>query len=327
MSSSPQGACRMRDPASSSSSACAKPVAVVAVAVEHVEVDQVHEEQPAVHRAQRLEGQPHSVGVPFAVQRLVHAAPARRCRRSSRCRRPARPRRSAIQQGVLGGRRSASRGGRRCAGTCPASPRRAARSPGRCGKRSTQRAGLGADAVELGHRDDVLRGRRSAAPSRPRCRQSARRCARCSGPSSSMMAVPEAGLLPMNRAAGEAARGAGDLGREAVRERSGRPGSVTTPAISQCPVMVSLPAEDSRIDPHRARGVRVTGGTPRMRGDVAEAQGAQVGQDQPTDPPRQVAEGVGARVAICRRRRRRHRSRRHRPPGSPCVFDGLPPRL
>ncbi len=74
-----------------------------------------------------------------------------------------------------------------------------------------------------------------------------------SAPSSSMIAVPDAALLPSRPRPAAARSGCVIAG--------GKPSGnvaiaclVTSPAISQWPVIVSLPAEASRITPHAARG-------------------------------------------------------------------------
>ena len=77
--------------------------------------------------------------------------------------------------------------------------------------------------------------------------------AMCSAPSSSMIAVPDAALLPSRPRPAAARSGCVIAG--------GKPSGnvaiaclVTSPAISQWPVIVSLPADASRITPQAARG-------------------------------------------------------------------------
>jgi hypothetical protein len=84
----------------------------------------------------------------------------------------------------------------------------------------------------------------------------------CSAPSSSMMAVPDAPLLPMRPR--PAARASGSVIRAGnPRGNVSNGTSVTSPAISQCPVMVSLPADASTMLPYAPSGA-ATAGTPAI---------------------------------------------------------------
>ena len=77
-----------------------------------------------------------------------------------------------------------------------------------------------------------------------------------------MIAVPEAVLLPMSPRPA-AARSASVISGGKPLGKVGSASVVTRPAISQCPVMVSLPAEASRIAPQAPRGAAAAG-TPAM---------------------------------------------------------------
>src|SRR5919198_2311395 len=85
---------------------------------------------------------------------------------------------------------------------------------------------------------------------------------RCSSPSSSMMSVPEAGLLPSTFRPIASSNGwITASGKPFGYVGKGR--SRTTPAISQCPVVLSLPAERSVSRPWAVPGP-ASGGTPRI---------------------------------------------------------------
>ena len=73
--------------------------------------------------------------------------------------------------------------------------------------------------------------------------------------------------------------------------------SVTRPAISQWPVMVSLPADASRIAPQAPRGAAAAG-TPAIAVRWPSPSASRFGQPQPADGARDVAQRVGARVAV-----------------------------
>ena len=114
-----------------------------------------------------------------------------------------------------------------------------------------------------------------------------------------MIAVPEAVLLPSSPRPA-AARSASVIAGGKPCGKVGIASSVTSPAISQCPVMVSLPAEASRIAPQAPRGA-ATAGTPAIVRKVAEAERFEIRQRQPADRAREVPERVGSRVAVSRR--------------------------
>src|SRR4029077_2630193 len=84
--------------------------------------------------------------------------------------------------------------------------------------------------------------------------------ARCSGPSSSMISVPEAGRLPSTRRPIACSNGVRTAGGD-PSGNSGNAWSSRIPIISQCPVVVSLPAETSVARPW-ADPARAPAGTP-----------------------------------------------------------------
>ena len=92
--------------------------------------------------------------------------------------------------------------------------------------------------------------------------------------------------------------------RTARRSRAGtRPGTAGTarssriPIISQCPVVVSFPAERSVARPCARAAARPRARRPRSR-QVPEAERLEVRRAEPADRARGVAERVGAVVAV-----------------------------
>ena len=99
-----------------------EPGGVVAVAVDHVEVDQVDEQQAAVQRGERLQRQAQAVAVALAVERLRSGRARRRCPRSCRRRPPSSPAPRSDRAASARAARARSRAGCRCAETRPAAP-------------------------------------------------------------------------------------------------------------------------------------------------------------------------------------------------------------
>ena len=199
----------------------------------------------------------------------------RRCRRSCRCR-PRRRRLQVVQQ------RRRGRDQREVAAVVGA-PERARLPDEGAGDDAADVVLIGdearrlADSVQLGQRDDLFVGGDLQHGVGRRVDDEAPVCM-CWTPSSSMMAVPDAVLLPSKPRPAAAA--------SAVMIAGGKPFgnvaiavSVTRPAISQWPVMVSLPADASRIAPQAPRGAARRarrgwsshGPAPALRGSAAAA--------------------------------------------------------
>ena len=106
-----------------------------------------------------------------------------------------------------------------------------------------------ARAIQLRHRHDRPRARRSGTRCRPTCRRSSAPVRMCSAPSSSMIAVPDAAMLPSTAAAGAASELGDHVRRKAVAGTPGTARSSTMPIISQWPVTESLPADASAMRP------------------------------------------------------------------------------
>ena len=130
---------------------------VVAVAPEHVGLDEVHEDQALVELAQQLLGLLDAVDVRLRRVRLVDVAARRRCRRSCRRRGRSCRRRGRASGSSAASARARSRGGSASARSCPGSPTngRAITRPTACLPVRISRA-IAAALVELLERDRLL---------------------------------------------------------------------------------------------------------------------------------------------------------------------------
>ena len=119
----------------------------------------------------------------------------------------------------------------------------------------------------------------------------------CSAPSSSMISVPDAALLPSTPRPVRRANSAMIVRREAVAETSGTARSSTMPIISQWPVTESLPGRRFRhAADGRQRRRSVGGGSPIARRGASPSERS-VGSCSGTCA-RDVAERVAALIAV-----------------------------
>src|SRR5918997_1025985 len=112
----------------------------------------------------------------------------------------------------------------------------------------------------------------------------------CSGPSSSMICVPEAGLLPMtprpvsswNRRKIQSGKPSGYVGKGSRR---------VSPIISQCPASVALAAESSTMSPCEARG-EGSAGTPSISTTLPRPSPWMLGRVFAPSSPKSAASGA-----------------------------------
>lgn len=102
----------------------------------------------------------------------------------------------------------------------------------------------------------------------------------CSGPSSSMIAVPEAVLFPRNPAHPVTVKNCCIRPGGNPDGKVGNSLSRTSPASSQCPVVLSFPRDRCAIRPKNARGVFV-GRTPSIGRILPNPQASSTGSRSP----------------------------------------------
>ena len=111
-----------------------------------------------------------------------------------------------------------------------------------------------------------------------------------------MISVPDAGTLPSTERPIAASNGSITSGGNPFGYK-GNGSSRRMPIISQCPVVVSLPAESSVARPC-AEPTSARGATPAISPSEPEPERLERGDPQAADRARRVAEGVGARVPV-----------------------------
>ena len=268
---------------------------VVAVAPEHVGLDEIHEDEAAVDLLQQLDGLVDPVDVRLRRERLVDVAAGEDVADLADAVHLVAGVADRARDSSAAAARARSRAGSACARSSPARRRTGGRSPARpraCRSGSRARSCSPRRAPRAG---SSPRARRSGRRSRRTCRRSTCPVFWCSSPSSWMIVRPGRGLVAEDAAAGLVHERVDHVVREAVRvgrHRRRRDDPHQLPVTGRR-VLALGALEQPAGDRGRTRLRRAA----LERHHVAEAERLERGQVEASDGAGDVAERVGALIS------------------------------